>query len=253
MRKKLAICMILIWAISLSVAQAGTRQPLVVQTPNGKVLIDCFTHCTNVTHPTVLILSGSKGFGSAAYDEIGQIFGDSGLDAYLVHFLSLADLDAIAKAGSSSARVRYYKTRQAAWIAEVQSVVSYFNTRHHEIGKVGVLGISLGAEVAAAASANRTDIGALVIVDGSFSDDYSQTIHSLPPLHLIWGSADQTFPLSAGLSLQRLAGQLGGTPSLSVYKGCSHDFFLRPEMPQARNAHLNAASFLVSQLSASGK
>ena len=253
MRAIVAICMTFLCALSWGNAQAGTRQSLVVPTPNGKILIECFAECTKAGHPTVLILSGSKGFGSTAYDEIGQEFVDAGLDAYLVHYLAPADLNAIANAGSSPARVRYYKARQSQWIAQVQGVVSYFNARQRKLGQVGVLGISLGAEIAAAASANRTDIGALVLVDGTFPEGYSQPVHSLPPLHLIWGGADRTFPLSVGLDLQRQAQQLGGTVSLNVYKECSHDFFLRTEIPQAQSAHVDTARFLLSQLSTAGR
>jgi hypothetical protein len=59
----------------------------------------------------------------------------------------------------------------------------------------------------------RTDIDALVLVDGGFPNGYSQPVRSLPPLLLIWGSADQTFPLLIGQELQRTA---KGSERLSV-------------------------------------
>ncbi|MHC1550206.1 hypothetical protein [Phyllobacterium sp. K27] len=46
-------------------------------------------------------MSSSRGFGAAVYDEIGQTLRAAGLNAYLVHVLSAADLDAIATAGRS--------------------------------------------------------------------------------------------------------------------------------------------------------
>lgn len=249
MRIYFSFTLALLFVFLLGNAQAATRKSFDVATPDGKVLVEYFADSTNATRPAVLILSGSKGFGSPAYDEIGQTFRAAGLDAYLVHFLSPADLSAIASAGSSAARMRYYATRQAEWIADVRSVVSYFNTRRPYAGKVGVLGISLGAEMAAAASANRSDIGALVLVDGGFPDDYPQTVHSLPPLHLIWGSTDRTFSLSIALDLQRTARQRGESVGLDVYQGGAHDFFLKLNTHQTLTAHLSAAKFFLSQLS----
>jgi dienelactone hydrolase len=253
MQARYAALIALLLAICVGNIHAATRQSFTLHTPPGDIVIECVARCADVVHPSVLILSGSKGFGSSAYDQMGRTFQGAGLGAYLVHYLAPSDVKAIANAGSSPARVRYYKQHQAQWIVQIQAVLAYFNTRHHELGKVGVLGISLGAEMAAAVSANRTDIGALVLVDGGFPDDYSQPTRSLPPLHLIWGGADRTFPLSVGLDLQKLARQRGGTASLSIYKGCPHDFFVRPDLPQAQDAHLDAARFLVSQLSGGNK
>ena len=43
---------------------------------------------------------------------------------------------------------------------------------------------------------------------------------------LIWGSADQTFPLSIGRALQRKAPQLGGLVTLDIYEGRGARLFL---------------------------
>ncbi len=112
-----------------------------------------------------------------------------------------------------------------------------------------MLGISLGAQIAAAASIDRADIGALLLVDGGFPNDNLQRVRFLPPLHLIWGGADTIFPPSIGRKLQQLALGLGGPASLDIYEGEAHDFFLNLAARQARVAHTRAADFFVSQLS----
>jgi dienelactone hydrolase len=229
-------------------AQAAGRQLFTVQTSGGSVAVESFGTDVNGPRPAVIILSGSRGFGSPAYDEIGKTFEAAGLDAYLVHALSPADLKAIASAGSAHARIAYYATRQSDWIAAVRGVVSYLSAPPRHAGKVAVLGISLGAQIASAASANRADIGALVLVDGGFPDGYLQPVHSLPPLLLIWGREDQTFPLSGGRKLRQMAQDLGGPASLDVYEG-AHGFFLKSGTPQSGAAHKSAASFFLSQLS----
>jgi dienelactone hydrolase len=135
------------------------------------------------------------------------------------------------------------------WTFAVQGVAAYLRAQPRHGGKVGVLGISLGAQVASAASAGRADIDALVLVDGGFPNNYSRPVRSLPPLLLIWGSADKTFPLSIGRDLQRTAQRLGGPVTLDVYEGGAHDFFLRSETRNASAAHQSAADFLASYLS----
>lgn len=229
-------------------AQATARQRFTVQTPSGEILIESFASGAVVPHPAVLVLSGSKGFGSPAYDEIGQVFATAGLDAYLVHVLSQQDLQVITSAGNARTRIGFYTKRQMDWVTAVHSVVSFLNTQRHA-GKVGVLGISLGAQIAAASAVESKDIGALVLVDGGFPNGYSRPVRALPPLQLIWGSADRIFPLSIGQDLQKLAQGLGGPVSLNVYEGGEHDFFLKTGTALSGAAHESAASFFAARLS----
>ncbi len=226
----------------------SSRKSFVVPTGNGGVLVESFGDCKSAICPAVVILSGSRGFASPVYGDIGQKFRTRGLSAYLVHFLSQTDLDAIAAAGSASARIAYYAKRLPDWTSSVRGVISHLDGQPRHGGRVGILGISLGAEIASSASVGRTDVDALVLVDGGFPNGYSQTIDSLPPLHLIWGSADRTFPLSIGQELQRKAQQLGKPASLDVFEGGAHDFFLRSGTRNADKAHQSAAEFLSSTL-----
>ncbi|NTF05786.1 dienelactone hydrolase family protein [Agrobacterium rubi] len=244
---------IIIATLAISFLPAGanaqsSRQRFTMATDSGGVLVESFGSCANATCPAVVILSGSKGFVAPVYDEIGQSLRAAGLNAYLVHVLSAADRDAIAKAGSARARIAYYAQRLPDWISAVQGVAAHLEGQPRHGGKVGVLGISLGAQIASTASVGRADIDALVLVDGGFPNGYSQPVRSLPPLHLIWGSADRTFPLSTGRELQRTAQQLGGPVTLDVYEGGTHDFFLRSGTRNAGAAHQSAANFLSSHL-----
>lgn len=247
--------LILIVASLLSAlfAAGATAHPLrsqfTVPTSRGDLLVEGFGSCANATCPAVIILSGSKGFGAAAYDEIGQVFQAAGLNAYLVHVLTAADLDAIATAKGARTRIAYHSQRLPDWISATQTVASYLKAQPSHAGKVGILGISLGAQIASAVSAEQTGIDALVLVDGGFPSGYSHPSRSLPPLLLIWGSADQTFPLSVGQKLQQQAKGLGGTAFLDVYEGGTHDFFLRSETRNADVAQQSATAFLASHLS----
>ena len=243
------IVALIIFLFTAGANAQSSRQQFTVPTPGGEILVESFEGCANATCPAVLILSGSKGFGASVYNEIGQTFKAAGLNAYLVHVLSAADLNTIATAGSVRARIAYYAQRLPDWTSAVQGVVSYLDAQQSHGGKVGILGISLGAQIASAASAGRSDVDALVLVDGGFPNGYSKPIRSLPPLLLVWGGADHTFPLSIGRELQRTAQGLGGPVTLDVHEGGAHDFFLRSGTRNAGVAHQSAADFLALYLS----
>ncbi|OBZ95494.1 dienelactone hydrolase [Pararhizobium polonicum] len=248
MRIVFAIALALSLLVLCTDGQAASREQIIVRTPAGDVLVESLTDGVGKARPAVMILSGSKGFGAPAYEEIGRTFRAAGLDTYLVHVLSPADLKSIAGAGNARGRIQYYAKRMPDWIATVRAVVTYLNGQPRHAGRVGVLGISLGAQIAAAASIDRADIGALLLVDGGFPNDEPQRVRSLPPLSLIWGGADTIFPPSIGRKLQTLALGLGGPASLDIYEGAAHDFFLNLAARQARMAHTRAADFFVSQL-----
>ncbi|MDR9772819.1 dienelactone hydrolase family protein [Rhizobium hidalgonense] len=245
---RLFFCILVFLAFMFGHAHAASRQQFTVLTPGGSILVESFGSCAKAICPAVLILGGSKGFGAPAYDKIGQTFRAAGLNAYLVHVLSAADLNAIATARGAGARIAFYAQRLPEWTSAVQGVATYLEEQPRHGGKVGVLGISLGAQIASAATVGRADIDALVLVDGGFPNGYSQPVRSLPPLLLIWGSADRMFPLSIGWELQQTAQRLGGSVALDVYEG-AHDFFLGSASPNAEAARQNAADFLALSLS----
>lgn len=232
--------------VSLVEAKEIVRPQIIFETAAGRVLIEKITNNQIARRSVVLILSGSKGFVSSAYDEIGHVFDANDMDAYLIHVLSPVDLAFIQNSGSVQERLNYYKVRLPDWVVMVRAVISNLNKRPFYASKIGVLGISLGAQIATLA-ADKTLVDALVLVDGTFPNGMQPRI-SLPPLHLIWGSDDQVFPVSIGQTLLRKAQVLGGSASLKIYKGGAHNFFLKPETSLAQEAHRDVARFFASQL-----
>jgi carboxymethylenebutenolidase len=248
MRVTFTVVLMLLSFLDYGNARAGGREQFTVAAAGVNVLIEGFASTSDRSRPAVIILSGSKGFASPAYDDLGRSLDAAGIDAYLVHLLSPVDEQAIVRAGSASARIAYYATRRPDWIATVHKVISHLNSQPYHARRVGVLGISLGAQTAAAASADTTDISALVLVDGAFPEGYSKQVSSLPPLFIVWGDADRTFPVSTAQKLRQMAQDLGGSVSLDLHKGGAHDFFLKPGA-QATAAQRGVLDFFVSQLS----
>ncbi|MEI5678767.1 MULTISPECIES: dienelactone hydrolase family protein [unclassified Mesorhizobium] len=218
-----------------------------IPTPAGNVLVEKYGAAGGSTRPAIIMLSGSRGLAAPAYGEIAHKFQAAGMDVFLLHYLTPEDIDAIERAGSASARKRYYDKRLPHWTASVRAVVATLKREPLYGDRVGLLGISLGANVAAASAANASGVSALVLVDGGFPESHAGQVRSIPPLLLIWGSADQVFPLSTGRSLQRTAAALGGTAILDIYDGARHDFFIRPGH-QAQTARERVTRFLLERL-----
>lgn len=248
MRLVPACLLALVLLVAPASARAAELQRFALQTSIGDVLVERLSPQAAPIRPAIIVLGGARGLGSPAYDAIAEALAAAGLDTYLVHVLSPADLQTIASAANASARIAYYAKRLPHWTATVQAAAIALGASPRHAGKVGVLGISLGAQIAAAATANSTNIDALVLVDGGFPNDYDEAIHSLPPLYLIWGGADRTFPPTIAQNLLEQVRQLGVRADLALYEGGAHDFFLHPDTDLARSAHQDAADFLASRL-----
>ena len=104
MRASFAFVLIFLSLLAYGNAQAGEREQFTVATAGGNVLIEGFASTSDTSRPAVIILSGSKGFASPAYDDLGRSFDTAGINAYLVHLLSPVDEQAIIRAGNSRAR-----------------------------------------------------------------------------------------------------------------------------------------------------
>ncbi|WP_321382125.1 dienelactone hydrolase family protein [Rhizobium sp.] len=218
--------------------------------PDGAMAVESVTDASDKgSRPLVLLLSGTKGFFKPAYRTMAERFAAAGMDAYLVPYLSARDLHEIARAGSAPARIRYYATRQARWIETVRKIATALNADPHHNGKIGVFGLSLGAQVASAVSANNQQFSAVVLVDGGFPEGYRTPVTSMPPLQLIWGEADRAFPISGAKRLETQMKQLGGPVTLTTYPGMSHGFILAQDRPEAIKAWSVAAHFFQTSLS----
>jgi dienelactone hydrolase len=239
--KSLLILPLLLFAFALPlVADERPRRIMTIAAAYGPVRVEMPDVQRPTARPAIIVLSGSKGLGSPAYDEIARRFETAGLDVFLVHFLSAADLRVLEEAEDAASRKRYSAAQMPRWIASVRAVAAYLRADR----PVGLLGISLGANVAAASAQGDDPPGALVLVDGGVG----ATSARLPPLLLVWGRDDRVFPPATARAFKQAVAARGGTVRLDMHTGAAHDFFIRPGSPQAASAQQAAAQFLVSQL-----
>ncbi len=237
---------ILLMVISATGSLAHARETVTVHTGMDRFKADVFAKRQESGRPAVIVLSGSRGTRSPAYDEIGNAFMTAGFDVYLPHLLSEHDLQFIASAEDARSRIEYYNERRRYWVGNLKAFVSMLHSQGYK-GKTGILGISLGAQTAAIAVSEGLSADAAVLVDGASPN--SEFLRQNPPqFHLIWGGADRIYPVSTGRHFAEVIKKAGGTATMTVFEGAPHDFFLKSETVQAREAYRVAIEFLMSKL-----
>jgi dienelactone hydrolase len=219
-------------------------------TAQREFLVTGFQNSGTASRPAVLVLSGAKGYGSTAYSLLATDLNSSGIDVFLIHYISNADALTIKSASSPSVRIAYYAKRMPDWIETIRVTMGAIRRLPMYQSRIGVLGVSLGAMPVTVVSANSSEIDASTIVDGSFPADFQSRVRSLPPLLVIWGSNDRVFPLSAGTRLRDLARSVGAPAELRAYSGEGHAFFLEPNNASAADARPRIVDFFASKLNA---
>ncbi|UHS56994.1 dienelactone hydrolase family protein [Agrobacterium vaccinii] len=234
--KALAICILTVFAAGA----VNARETGVI----AGVKVETFSSGQNGPRPVVVILSGSKGFASPAYDGIARQFSGAGIDVYLAHLLTADDLDQINSLQGAKQRIDYYEKRRKDWIGNTAKLLTSLGKRREYQGSIGLLGISLGAESAALAISSGAPANAVVLVDGAPSHEIP--LAKKPPFKLIWGSQDTVFPLTTGQRFVQEVNKAGGQATLNIFQG-AHDFFLK-DTKQASEAYKTAIQFFKSEL-----
>ncbi len=234
--KALAICILTIFVSGA----VNAREIGVI----AGVKVETFGSGQNGPRPVVVILSGSKGFASPAYDGIARQFSGAGIDVYLAHLLTADDLDQINSLQGAKQRIDYYEKRRKDWIGNTAKLLTSLGKRREYQGRIGLLGISLGAESAALTTSSGAPADAVVLVDGAPS--HKIPLAKTPAFKLIWGSQDTVFPLNTGQRFVQEVNKAGGQATLNVFQG-AHDFFLK-DTKQASEAYKTAIQFFKSEL-----
>ena len=197
------------------------------------------------TRAAVIILGGAKGYVSDAYRKLADQLNKTGIDVFLLHYLSHDDQKRMKSASSVHQRIGLYRKRLSRWVEAIQSTI---DSQKRKYSKVGFVGISLGAMPVLSYSANNTNIDALVVIDGNFLSNTKPVLKYLPPILLIWGGDDRVFSLRSGLALRDHARSIGGQADLRSFEGRGYAFFLKTEDAKSKSAMSATVEFLAGEL-----
>lgn len=200
-----------------STPQAIVAEPLTLQAADGALQIDRYTAPGSALRPAIVVLPGASGIApfAAAYIRYARAFAASGFDAYLVSYAS-------ANAPSTSANPRDQITRRPTWRRRVGSALVLARRAPHASGAVGIIGFSLGGEIALSTASIDENVGAVTVFYGRLPQ--AEALHRLPPLLVVHGEADKTIPYAEGEKIVARAKGSGGSASILGYRGKDHGF-----------------------------
>jgi dienelactone hydrolase len=117
-------------------------------------------------------------------DEV-QDLAKQGYCVYILHYLD-------ATGGSPDSPEKHY----SIWVQAVADTSNYIaDNKKIPIGRIALVGYSLGASIALASAAKNPHFGAVVEFSGSLPDEYVPLFKASPPLLIIHGQDDASIPV----------------------------------------------------------
>jgi carboxymethylenebutenolidase len=230
---------------------AATAENLSVAADEESVALTRYAAHQTGKRAGIVVLHGSRGIElhPRAYQRYADALNAAGMDAYLAHYFTASDLQALdPKTSSSQGRKAYDTERFAGWAKRVSSVVTAILARPESSGRIGLLGFSLGGFIAAGAAARDDRIAALAVLYGGMPDAMAANTKRLPPLLELHGDADRNVPFAKGKELVKLANAVGSTAEQVTYPGKDHGFDFSDTDPATLDAIGRVTRFFQSRL-----
>jgi len=185
-----------------------------------KVQVDAFVpEGKGQRHPAAIVLHGSSGIhmvGSSGALRYAEALAQRGIAAYVVHYFDATDT--FTASDETEAR-EYWK-----WVRVVRDAVGWLRARDEvRPGRVGLLGVSLGAYVAVGAAATDLRVSRVVLVSGGLEPGIADSVSRFPPVLLLHGTADEEVLLASEDTLTRLFTRHRVTMTVHRYPGEGHD------------------------------
>lgn len=233
-------------------ARAGAPEQLSIDANEGSVALTRYAADRGGKRPSVLLLNGTRGFEFRlrAYERYANALAAKGIDAYLLRYLTAADVQLFAvKTSTRQSREAHETARFDEWAKRVSAVVTAILAHSDSSGRIGLLGFSLGGYVAAATAARDPRIDALAVLYGGMPDAMLQEVKHLPPLIELHGDADRNVPFVKGQELVNLGKAVGAEAELVPYPGKAHGFDFSDTDPMTADAIGRVTRFFEARLS----
>ena len=190
--------------------------------------------------PAVLLLHGADGLAFANGYRLGaQVIAQAGYHVAFVHYLDR----------SGERRVSYATLRERfpVWAETVADAVTWLAARPDvDAGRIGIVGVSLGASLAMETASHDTRVRALVDYFGPVPDDVAARKPRLPPTLILHGSLDRIVPVGHAHALEALLKRNGTPYEIKIYEGQGHGFVGLAQLDSAARV----SAFLAQHLGA---
>jgi carboxymethylenebutenolidase len=188
-------------------------------TSGGKTIaVETFQASGSALSPAVLMLHGADGLGyNTRYHEGARGVAAAGYQVHLVHYLD--------RTGERRASFTTLFQNFMPWMDAVQDALN-FASNHPGVdaGRIGIIGISLGAALGLAVSSIDPRVKTLVNYFGPLPQGAIATASRLPPTLVLHGSADPIVPVANAYALEALLRRQNVPHEVKVYPGQGHGF-----------------------------
>ena len=182
------------------------------------VAVDTFQPAGSSPRPVVLMLHGADGLGvNTQYRQAARELASAGYQVHLVHYLD--------RTGEKRASFGTLFQNFVPWMSTVQDALSFAaGYPGAQPGRLGIVGISLGAALGLAVSSTDRRVKALVNYFGPLPQGAIATTSRLPPTLVLHGSADPIVPVANAYAVEALLRQQNVPHEVKVYPGQGHGF-----------------------------
>lgn len=205
-------------------------------TARGKpVKVERFVPQGEGPHPVLIFLHGSGGLSRSGgeYRTNAQNLATRDYLVLLVHYL--ADM------GGSVRIQQINPIHFLAWMQIVEESIAYGRRQPNaDPGRIGLVGVSLGAYLSLSVAVQNRRIGAVVDYFGGLPLVFAQNLKQMPPVLILHGEADPVVPVSEARKLERLLEEKGFPYEIKIYHGQGHGF----TGPESQDAFDRAVAFL---------
>jgi len=203
-----------------------------------RITVDTFQAAGPSPHPALLMLHGADGLAvNTQYREGARSVAAAGYQVHLVHYLD--------RTGERRASFATLFQNFMPWMDTVQDALSFASAYPNaDPGRIGIIGISLGAALGLAVSSTDRRVKALVNYFGPLPQGAVATTSRLPPTLVLHGAADPIVPVANAYAVEALLRQQSVPHEVKVYPGQGHGF--RGEAQ--RDATQRALAFLQRHL-----
>lgn len=166
--------------------------------------------------PAILMLHGADGLAFADGYRLGaRLLAASGIAVAFVHYLD--------RTGGRGVTYSTLRASFPAWAATVGDALGWLAARPEvDAGRLGIVGVSLGAALALDVAAGDRRVKAVVDYFGPVPDGLAARRPTLPPTLILHGAADPIVPVAQARDLERLL-KASGTPyEMRIYPGQGH-------------------------------
>ena len=171
-------------------------------------------------HPALVLLHGAGGNADFWIERISPLVARLGVAVYAVHYFD--------RTGSTRADPAMLTDGKHVplWMEAIRDAVAFLRTRPGiDVGRVALVGVSLGAFLSMALAAEGLRVRAIVEISGGLVPPYEGLANrAFPPVLIVHGDRDTVVPVSMAHALEKTLASLGVAHRMEILAGEGHWF-----------------------------